>query len=85
MAVRRCERGVVKCLKERDGLKRHRDVLSQHQPSECPGAGATVDEEPSAIMLSPKKYVRSDFGSRVILLPLCIARVLPELVTLVAF
>ena len=27
MAVRRCERGVVKCLKERDGLKRHRDVL----------------------------------------------------------
>ena len=27
MAVRRCERGVVRCLKERDGLKRHRDVL----------------------------------------------------------
>ncbi len=25
--IERCERGIVKCLKERDGLKRHKDVL----------------------------------------------------------
>ena len=25
--IERCERGIVNCLKERDGLKRHRDVL----------------------------------------------------------